>query len=1094
MEPKAMANPHPAKRSLWQRAAGAAPCAASRRSRAATTIFLLVLGLVGLSFFSATEAAAQAAEEIAVTGTVTDDEGYPLPGVNVVQEGTSNGTVTDAEGAFSLTVPGDATLVFSFVGFERQEVAVDGRTHLDVELSEDIEALEEVVVVGYGSQRRQDVTGAVSSVGEETLKEIPATSVEQAMQGRIPGAVVTSTSAEPGGGLSIRIRGGNSISGNNEPLFVIDGFPVYNQPLAGEFETNQSTNMLANLNPNDIESIEVLKDASATAIYGSRGANGVVLITTKQGREGSPRFTFEHYTAASTIPRTIPLASAYEYALLDNLGSETVGRDPRYVGEFGEPDIETGEAPYFPTPEEIRADVGEGTDWQRELLRTGLTQNYQIGVSGGDNRLKYNLSGSYFDDNGILKNSSFIRYSLRANFFSQLTDRFSVRLNATGSRTTANRAINANARAIGGGPGRAGVVWQAFRANPIARPDDIFFEDASLGTQGRIGFNPLMDLENTHVFGYVDYVLANTTLEYEIFDGLEFTSKNGVNFTDNAKEWFWNRNTLMGYRFNSVAQERLANRLDVLTENYFTYRQDFARIHAVDLTAGMSYQEIDTRSTALGARDFTIDFENGLNKYEFANSRSLANKNRVTNTLLSYYGRANYRLLDRYLFTFTVRADGASKFAANNKWAVFPSGAFAWRFSEEPFLKDGVLSTGKLRLSYGMTGSQAIPPYGSLARMYVDDFGWDGRVVTAVAPLSPGNPNLKWETTEQINAGVDFGFMDDRVNLTANIYRKTTRDLLQQLAVPSESGFSTVVSNFGSIRNEGFELMLGADLLDGPVTWYSSANISKNISEVLDLGDLDFIDPPRGFFPPRAIGGAHRLQERMPLGNFFGYKVIGLLTEEDIANGYPTLGALNKPGMFKFWNDPEDEAGINTINADDKVVLGNALPDYVFGWANNFAYGNFGLDVFVQGMIGHDVLNMQKLISEYGNTNFGVPSKAYVSDYWTPENQDAYYPRPAQLGGNSGAAVITNRLIEDGSFVRLKNVTLSYDLPRSLMRGVGVRNAQLYVTGTNLLTFTGYSGYDPEVSAFGGDNLEPGVDAGAYPRARMYTIGAKLGF
>lgn len=1052
---------------------------------------LLIVAIAAGSQLFVADALAQSQEEIGISGSVVETGGTPLPGVNVVVKGTVTGTITDVDGNYELTAPGDAVLIFSFVGFEAQEIPVEGRSQINVTLAPDVEALEEVVVVGYGALRKKDVTGSVSSINERTLKEIPAASIETAMQGRAPGVVVTSTSAEPGGGLSVRIRGGNSVSGNNEPLFVIDGFPMYNDNngMASEFERYQSTNLLANLNPNDIESMEILKDASATAIYGSRGANGVVLITTKQGRAGRPKIDFEHYTSTSTARTIIPLADAFQYATVYNQALTARGDDPRYDGTNGDPDPETGKVTYFPTPAEIQAEVGDGTNWQRELLRTGIAQNYQLGISGGTPRLTYNLSGNYYDNEGVLKNSAYTRYSLRANLFSQLNDRLSFRLNTTGSRTVANRANTSNTRTVGGGGGRAGVIWQAFRANPIARPDEFFFEDEMLGTQQASGFNPVMDLENTHVLGYTSFMLANATIEFEILDGLKFTSKGGANITNNDKEWFWNQNTALGYRFNGQAREALANSIDYVNENYFTYKKDFSGNHAVNLTAGTSWQQTQNRQTILEAQDYTVNFENGLNKYEFAQMHSRHNTGRVKHTLLSYYGRAFYSLMDRYLFTVTVRGDGSSKFAQNNKWAVFPSAAVAWRFSDEPLLANADwLSNGKLRLSYGRTGSQAISPYGSLARMRVDAFTWaDGGLATGVVPASPGNPDLKWETTEQLNAGLDLGFADDRITFTSDVYRKTTRDLLQQLAVPGQSGFSSIVSNFGSIRNSGVELGLSIDVLDGPLKWTTNANYSRNVSEVLDLGELDHIQA-RGFFPT-PLGSAHIVTKGEPLGNFHGWRVVGLLSEEDIAAGYPTLGSYNLPGLFKFWNNPDDEDGINSINADDKVVLGNALPDFTFGWSNNLSYKDFGLSFFVQGVIGHDILNMHKMISEYGIPSFGVPTSDYMNDYWSEDNPDAYYPRPAEFAREG--AVITDRLVEDGSFVRLKNVTLSYNVPPILR---GIQTSQVYVTATNLLTLTGYSGYDPEVSSLGQTNLEPGVDIGSYPRSRTFTLGVKLGF
>lgn len=1055
-----------------------------------------LVGLIAAMLMVLPAIPASAQEVGNISGRVTGEGGAGISGAQVIVVGADRGTLTETDGRYVISnVPaGDHGVQARHLGYaesrvQRVRVTAGETVTANFRLEPDAIALEGIVAVGYGTQRRRDLTGSVASVGSAALAESrAAVSLEQALQGRIAGVMVTTNSAEPGGGLSIRIRGGNSLSGDNEPLFVVDGFPMTSGGReAGEQGQGQGGNVLSSINPDDIESIEILKDASATAIYGSRGANGVVLITTKAGTVGPPSLRADVSMGFSNVGSTVPLANAFQYATFVNDG----GR----IGADGEPywgscraSLSTGEQICRLTPEQLAAQVGEGVDWQRAMLQTGITQNYQADLTGGTEGLTYRLSAGYFDGTGAMRFTGFDRYSLRANVHAQATDRLSLRVNLNGTRSQADRANAGNASgASHPGIHNTGIISRAFRVHPFELGDawdrDLIDDDEFADEV----VTPLSELANIHRTNLTDFILASGEAVYNLTSALNLTSRTGVNLTNNRKEWFWNQQTRIGFRENGRARLNTKSTVDWVTENYLSYGKEVAA-HSIDATAGVSLQKDDGRETRLQASNFLVDVPVGIDLFDFAQVHDRASQGRTQSTLASAFGRVNYSLMDRYLFTLTGRYDGSSKFAADEKWAFFPSGAFAWRVSDEPFMEGlDAVSDLRLRLSYGRVGSQSISPYGSLARMEPESFTWGGGTNLGIVPVSAANSNLRWETTEQGNVGLDLGVLDNRVTFTADVYRKTTHDLLQNMRIPRISGFSSIPANLGSIRNAGVELALAADLLTGPVGWNSSVNFARNRSTVLDLGEgIDFLK----------VGSAartdytHIIRPGDPLGTFYGYRIEGLLTAEDIANGYPTLGAFNQEGSFKFWNNPDDEGGLGVINEEDKVVLGSAEPDFTVGWHNQFRYGNLQLSAFVNAMIGQQILNLNRMYTDYGNSSLGVPSQEYLSDHWSPENPDAYFPRPIYWSTSGATVPITDRLVEDGSFVRLQTVTLRYRLPSSI--GLGLGRVELYGSVDNVFTLTGYTGYDPEVNAWGRNNLTRGVDVDAYPRARTFLFGASV--
>jgi len=971
---------------------------------------------------------------ITVTGRVLDDTASPLPGVSVVIRGTSIGTATDTDGRFSLNVPDEnAVLVFSFIGFTQQEITVGTQTQLDVTLMPDVTSLSEVVVVGYGEVKKSDLTGAVASVKSDDLNAMPNINAVQGLSGRAAGVQIIQTSGAPGAAMSMRVRGGNSLLGSNEPLYVIDGFATSGNPI--------------NLNPADIESIEILKDASATAIYGSRGANGVVMITTKRGKSGSNQVIIDSYVGVQQIIKKIDMLDAHEFATLAN---ERAAND--------------GIAPYF-TDDQV-ASFGKGTDWQDAIFRTAPIQNHSLMFSGGNDKSTYSISGSLFKQSGIIINSDYTRGSLRANVNQKVSDRFSVNYNAIMSRSIGNMLSNDNASR---GDGVVSAALTAPPTMPVYNADGTYSNARPYPFSSNAAENPVALAKERLNKAVRNSVLTNMGMSYEFIKGLTLRVSGGIDYANTRTDYYSSRKLLASPSGNASAT--FDERLNFLNENILTYTNDINDQQNLSLTGGFTYQTERYTNNVMRASGFPNDALQN-NKFESGTVIGAPTSSVTKWTIMSWLGRANYSLNDRYLFTASVRADGSSRFGAANKWAAFPSGAFAWRASEEDFIRNmNAFSNLKLRLSWGKTGNTAIDPYQTMNTLGSGTIILNNDLYTGYAPGSnKPNPDLRWETTTQTDVGIDMGFFNERITLSADFYVKHTTDLLAIVPLPPATGYTQETRNIGEIRNRGVEFTVGANVLDGRFKWNVSANIAANRNKVISLaGGSDVFGPQLSV--PLAVS-INLVRPGYPMGVLYGYVENGL-----DANGNITYKDVTPDG---------------TLNNNDRTIIGDPNPDFIYGFNNNFSFKNFSLNIFFQGVYGNDLFNFN--LANHGDAfNFGENQVADILNRWTPENQNvnAAYPR---LSVNTKFRE-SDRYVEDGSFLRLKNVRLGYTLPVAALQLNWLKSAQLYISAQNLLTITKYSWYDPEVSTRSGSSgIGLGIDQTSYPVARTFTMGISLGF
>lgn len=996
------------------------------------------------------------AQNRSISGKVTYASGEPMPGVTVVLKGTSNGTTTSAEGTFSLaSVPAGATLVFSFVGMKTQEVAVTSNFPSTITLQEEDTKLDEVVVVGYGTQKRRDLTGSIASVAAQAIKEMPITSAEQGLQGRLAGVQVIQGNSAPGGAISIRVRGGNSVMGGNEPLYVIDGFPVYNSVGNNDGQT-QPSNPLASINPNDIVSMEVLKDASATAIYGARGANGVVIITTRRGKAGAGRIDFEVYYGIQTVRHRIPMLNAQQYMELAN-------EKARNIGSATVP---------FPNTSQWTAN----TDWQDEIFRAAPISNYALTFSGGTEASRYSVSGNWFDQQGIVKNSGFQRGSIRANLDNKINSRLSLSTSITASRTNEQMARSS----IGTWNG---VMYMALAAPPVApvyNPDGSYYGLGNVPTAEPQWNNPVALVNGFVRNRTLNRILANTNLTYAITPELTLNVRAGIDNTTARQDQYLSK-VLIG----SDGQASIASseRTSYLNENILTYKKQLATQHSIDAMGGFTWQQDVNTLVSAGSQNYASDLF-GTDNLGAGGLINAPDSDRSKSTLLSWLGRVNYAFHDKYLFTVSARSDGSSRFGAGNKWGFFPSAAVAWRLSEEKAISQiRWINDLKVRASIGKTGNQEIGNYNSLARLSAVSafFGSDQSRVIGYGVTTMPNSELRWETTTQYDAGIDASLWNGKLNLSLDYYVKNTTDLLAQVPVAISSGFSNILLNSGSIRNQGFELSADATVLDkNRFRWNAGVNFSTNRNEVQKVAVTggQFFAPN---FGSPIDAPVNIVREGQPLSAFYGYVTDGLW--ETNQNGTSLMPSA-KAGDQRY----KDLNGDGVINAEDRTILGKPNPDFIYGLTSQVSYGPFDLSVLFQGVQGAMVFNANKYTIGDAFAR-GANQLAEVSNRWTPENANpqALYPRPSSVN-----PLISDRFFEDASYFRLRNIQLGYNLPVGTLKWL--REARVYVSGQNLLTWTKYSGYDPEVSSTGGSDLRKGVDVGAYPSAKTVTMGIKLGF
>jgi TonB-dependent starch-binding outer membrane protein SusC len=1001
-----------------------------------------------------------------VTGLVKNENGEPLPGVSISIKGSTVGTTTDNSGKYSIKTTGDnSTLVFSSIGYSTQEVIVGKRSLINIMLTSSNTQLNEVIAVGYGTQVKRDITGSMSSIKLKDLSAVPVSSSDQMLQGRVAGLQVTQASSAPGGGISIRIRGSSSVNAGNEPLFVIDGFPVYssndNTP-AGVGERTGG-NSLSSINPNDVESIEVLKDASATAIYGSRGANGVVLITTKRGKSGQNKINFSSYYGVSEVTNRYNLMNSNQLAgLANNFGKNFT---PVVV-------------PYSTVPT-------TNTDWQKEVFKTGSVQSYNLGFSGGNETTNYLISGDYYKENGVVLGSGFERIALRFNLDKTFSKTFKFGNSLTISRTDRDTRD---------------IVETTLTSRPFSPVFDAngnyFLETATSfgGTVSRID-NPVavgnLKVDKT----LVTRAIGNLYGEYKILDGLTAKVMFGADLSYSGGRGFSPSTILEGLAENSFANLSSLENVSWLNENTLTYSKKISEHHSLTALIGNSFQKQEVLKYSIRRSGFPTDATSYYIASAGANDRNYSPSGSFNTALQSFFARVNYGLDNKYLFTFTVRQDGSSKFGDGKKYGLFPSGAFAWRLSDESFMKDlSFLNDAKLRVSYGITGNQEIPPYRSLTVLRADRgqiIGGDQVTGFSLSGDLP-NPDLGWEQTGQFDIGLDLSLFKSRVNITADYYNKNTTDLLFQTPVPIETGFSTQWRNIGNVTNKGFELSINSNNVNSSAfKWSTDANFSMNMNEVTSLpdGTIRNADGSKqilvNLFPGTSggIDGVSAVRTGHSLGSFNTYVFDGIWqTNEEIkaaGDGFKDF----KPGDVKYKDLNKD----GKIDGNDRTITGHGIPKYVFGLNNTFGFQNFELNVFFQGISGVDVLNLTRynLEKSVGASNTTVE----MANRWTGPNTSNTVPRVGPTN-----FLLTDRFVEKGDYIRLRSVTLSYKFPVDKWNLKWLSGLKIYATGQNLLTVTNYTGFDPEVNIAGQAQALQGIDSYSYPNQKRFVFGLNVGF
>lgn len=1037
------------------------------------------------------------AQTIKITGTVSSSSGEPLAGVTVSEKGTGATVQTHANGQYSIQAASNAVLVVSHIGYDAKEVNVNNRQQIDVSLQEEDKSLEQVVVVGYGTQRRKDLTGAVSSISGTELEKMPVQNVGQALQGRLAGVQVTMSDGSPGADPSIKIRGGTSISQSNQPLYVIDGVP--------------QTDGIGFLDPTDIESVDVLKDASAIAIYGARGGNGVVLITTKQTKAGKVSVNYDGYAGAKHITKEIPVMSGYDYLLLSyerSLGDATrLNGFTNQYGPFDSLKLLYGNRP--------------GINWQKETFgSTVYNQYHKVSVSGGSKDTKINMFFSRNKDNGVMIHSASTKNIGKLS----VNQKVGEKLNVNAIVSYSNQKIEGLSPAEGGNA-RLGVLQTLLQYRPVtgrnmSDEDLIDYETDPVDNPGGAPTfqSPVIGARSRLRERVINIMNANVTAQYKLTRELTYRGVIGYTIKDTKDKQFNTKESITAIRsggpFGSIAQAKDPR---FTYSNTLTYNKTFAKAHKLDVMAGQEYQynyheEFGASSNAFPA------VNSGWDNLSLGTVLGTPSSFAEEDKLLSYFGRINYGYKDKYLFTATMRADGSSKFGANNRWGYFPSAAFAWRIISEEFMKSNSLfSDLKLRLGYGLTGNNRIANYSALGIYGTGSYNLNNTVVISAAQNNLPNPNLKWEATEGRNIGLDMGFLNQRITLTAEIYDNRSRNLLFNTRIPSSSGFVTQFQNIGSTSSKGLEFTLNTvNIKKTDFNWSTGFNISFPKTKVLELsqGENSMVLPSYTGYNSNPSINDYILQVGQPVGMMYGYVADGLYQVSDfdfnaatntytLKSGVVQDNRTVQPGYQKF-KDISGPDGVpdGRITDADRTIIGNSNPKYTGGLNNTFTYKGFDLSVFVNFTVGNDiynanVLNNSALSQDYKN------SLARFADRWmTIDASGQRVTDPAALEAlNKGKTVPSyigivsdrpyNTLIEDGSFLRLSNVSLGYTLPKLALKKAKITNARIYITAYNLHVFSRYSGYDPEVSVVN-NALTPGVDFNAYPRARSFVAGINL--
>ncbi len=1027
-----------------------------------------------------------------IVGTVTDNTGAPMPGVTIVVQGTTTGTVTDIDGKYSIEASEGQVLVFSFIGFQTTSRVVGTSSVLDVRLSEDENNLQEVVVIGYGTIQKKDITGSVSAINADKIKDQQVPSLDLALAGQMAGVVVTQATGAPGGGASVRIRGAGSLSAGNEPLYVVDGFPVTN-------DFDQRNNPLNTINPADIDNIQVLKDASATAIYGSRGSNGVILITTKSGKTGTSRIDFNVSSGVQQVEKYVDVLNAREFAIYANEARNNawVNSGPNRFPT--DPNSVRGNNVMYLLPEVFQNPdaLGEGTNWQKEIFRTARMNNYQLNFSGGNDKTKYFVSAGYLDQQGVIINSDLKRYSFRVNVESQMNKRVKVGANITPTYTFSNQSL-AEGNWQGGG-----IIQSAITAAPHLTPYDADGNYTKVTGQG-IGLsevdNPVkIAREYFHQQGTLR-LLGTAFAEFSLVDNLKFKTLVGGDIRNFREDIF--SNSLINPNSVNPTKPAVGTNASSQTRNWLaeftlSYAKSFGK-HNVDAVLGYTAQNELQDINRITGTNFPNDNIKTINAAGLITS---AFNTKEEWSLLSYLARVNYNFDDRYLLTATFRQDGSSRFGADSRWGFFPSVSLGWRISEENFMSDvSWISELRLRASTGLTGNNFIANYGAIGLTSPENyiFGLNGGVVNNGIRLSNiPNTRLGWETNRQTDIGLELGILQNRFYLSADYYQKRTSDLLLNVPVPTLTGYTTALQNVGEILNKGLEFTVTSRNTVGAFKWTTDLNISTNQIRVEALGPDG--SPIISRQATSASAPTHITQIGSEPGSYFGYQVIGVYQNQQDIDSSPVIRNGNgtvqsKPGQLKF----ADINGDGVINASDRTILGSPFPDFTYGMTNTFNYKNFDFAFTLQGVQGFEVLNMARRY--YGNYSGTYNVLRSTANGWKSEADpgDGVSPQINRnfnsLAGSNVVNNVTSLFVEDGSFLRIRNITLGYNLPQASLEKLKLSSARLSFTVQNAYTFTKYEGFNPEVSAQGGSTLVPGVDAGGYPLARSFMFGLNVGF
>ncbi|WP_282037518.1 SusC/RagA family TonB-linked outer membrane protein [Saccharicrinis aurantiacus] len=958
-----------------------------------------------------------AAQQSKLSGAVSDTNGNPIPGVSIQVKGSMLGTITDMDGKYALSVEGNtqSVIVYSFIGMQSQEVVWTNQTTIDVVLLDEVHGLNEVLVVGYGTQEKKDITGAVALVGAEELESRPNTQLGSLIQGRAAGVRVASSSGKPSQGLSIRVRGTNSVTAGSEPLYVIDGIP---------------TSDTRSINPADVETITVLKDASSAAIYGSQGANGVVLITTKKGTTGKPTVTFDAYTGFSEVWNTLHVLNGEQYRdLMTEMGQSTDWNK-----------------------------YNKNTDWQNEIFQRGASQNYQLSMSGKSDQTSYYVSGGWVQQKGAVRSSEMDRANFKINLDQEVNDWLSV---GTRIAYTKYRDVDVNDN---NAVNQGGVLTGALNTPSVI---GIYNEDGTFTSNPFQNWeNPVASTDGSEREYNSERFLGNMYVKIQFLKDFNFKSNFGVDNSNGVYDYFLDPyRTSYGRAKTGIGTNNTDRSSYWMTENILSFNKKIGN-HNIEALAGNVIQKYLWENAYITTENFSSD---GITTTNGGSIISSAGNTKAEKSNVSYLSRLNYGFADKYLITANFRADASSVFGEDNRWGYFPSFSTGWRISQESFMQDiSFLNDLKIRAGWGIVGNDQIRNYAHYGTVGSNNYPIGGSLMPGTYPQTMDNKSLKWEESEQTNIGLDINVFNGRIQFVADAYLRKTRDLLLDAPLPTSTGYTSALQNIGNLENKGLEFSLNTTNIDKEIKWTSGFNISFNRNEVTNLVVKSL---PMGNVAGR--GEAILLEEGQPLGTLYGY----------------VWGGVDPETGNAYYLDSNGESTFNPT-ADDRTVIGNANPDFFYGFSNTLSYKGIGLNIFFEGAHGNDMLNATRIDSE----GMIDPKNqlATVNNRWREPGDVTDIPRASWA--NTDNSRISTRFIEDASYLRLKTVSLSYDLPQSLLSKINLSNVRIYATGENLLTFTNYSGFDPEVNAFGGSNTMQGIDYGTYPQTRNYIFGLNVTF